>query len=78
MVFSGPRLLSGEEVEREEEVLRTVLWKKLAIGTEGKSSRFTVRDGRLREAKCGVDCTEERGAERPGVCWDVTETCLER
>lgn len=81
-MFSGPRQLSTEEVEWEEEALRTVLWKKLGTDTEGKSSHFTVRDGQLGqllgEAKYGVDCAEECGVERPGVCWDMTKTCLER
>lgn len=54
------------------ELCRLVLWKELGIDTEGKSSHFTVRGGRLGqllgEAKYGVDCAEERRAERPGVC----------
>lgn len=54
------------------ELLRLVLWKKLGIVTEGKSSHLTVRDEQLGqllgEAKYGVDCTEDHGAERPGVC----------
>lgn len=72
----------GRRWSRKRNVLRMVLWKKLGLDTEGKSSHFTVRDGQLvqllGEAKYGVDCTEERGVERPGVCWDMTETCLER
>lgn len=70
----------GRRWSRKRDVLRMVLWKKLGIDTEGRS--FTGRDGQLvqllGEAKYGVDCAEERGVERPGVFWDMTETCLER
>lgn len=54
-----------------------VLWKKLGIDTEGKSSNFKVRHEQLGqllgEDEHGVDCAEEHGAERPGVCWDMTK-----
>lgn len=60
------------------EALRVVLWKKLGIDTEGKSSNFKVRDEQLGQllgkAKHGVACAEENGAEWPGVFWDMTKT----